>query len=211
MSNSRPVGPHRTAAYMAMAGMLLLTTACGGPRKACRKAERHIARAVYMCPEVLEARVRRDTVTITLPGAVDSGSAALDSVNVDSLMAACAQLAEALAAERDLYAAAVAQRPTEVVRTIQRQLCQFATITVADTNLLLKIWAEDGQVRYWYNVLPQQVQVPVVTQETVVNPGNNCPPPGVAPWYRTFFWLLMALLLISFLWAIRRKFTRWPL
>lgn len=73
------------------------------PQAQCRRANGLINRAVRICPE--SATLRTDTHTVVLPGDSATGGTPFLPADIDSINAACAQLAEALAAERDLYMA----------------------------------------------------------------------------------------------------------
>lgn len=180
-------------------GFVLLATACGGPRKACRKAEGMLAKAVLKCPELLENRTTHDTITVVVPGKAGAGERGYTQAHMDSLARLCSELLaraqdRSTARGKELHALQTAE---PVVQRIREEVCRFDAITVADSSLMLKIWSEGGKVRYWYYVLPQvRKQVVSTTHPQVV--AKQCPPPGVASWYRTAFWWLAVFLLLGF-------------
>lgn len=170
--------------------LLLLLAACGGPRKACRKAERAVERATVRCPDLL----RRDTVYVELPGdTVSVAPAAYAEPLLDSLQAACQQLAEALEAERALYALALAQRPAtqRAVKAVRQAACRYEPLTY-EHELFTLVLPGGVSPGVQVHVKPRKASVP-------------CPPAvvveerhGVAEWYRPAFWLLL-LALASYL------------
>lgn len=202
----------------------LMTVACSQPRKAgdraCRKADRHLARAVWLCPDILT----RDsaTVTFTLPG--DSVATTLRYTDplVDSLLAACEQFAAVLLAERRLlgdidttvHRSPIVVHPARApaVAAIQRVACAFEPYT--ETVGLCTITVRPGA----NGPLLTVVQEPYTqTQRTPCPPQVQrppCPPPGVAGWYRWGFWicaplclLLLVLFMRRFLLAFNRSFS----
>lgn len=176
--------------------LLLLLTSCGLTRTPCERADRRLGRAIALCPERLQA----DTALVRLPG--DSATLpapAYAHLDVDSLEAACVQLAEALRAERDLYAAMMlaAPRPGDPVENytapvrraaaaVRAQACRYAPFTYE--HELFTVIGRGGDA--------PNLQVRV-KDRAVATP---CPPKvemtrreGVATWYRTFFWVLIAV------------------
>lgn len=204
---------------------LAALSACFQPRKAeergCRRAERLMARAVFKCPKLLQADTATRTVSLVLPGDSLTTTLGFTDPVLDSLAAACAQFAEALAAERDLYQvalraahdslrAAQAVPPpgtspavqAAIVRT-RLQACTFQPFTyVHDRATVLVRPGPDGLPQLTVHVSELQEQLdcppcpPQVTQHTTVQH-------GVAPWYRTYFWctigVLVLLIIISVL------------
>jgi hypothetical protein len=83
-----------------------------------------------------------------------------------------------------------------VVQRMRAHLCDLDPVQVNDSALNLRIWTQNGQLRYWYHVLPQVVKTQVKTVQAQVV-AKECPPPGVASWYRTAFWWLVALLAVG--------------
>lgn len=187
-----------------LAGMSVLLLACSTPRKACRKAERLVARAVWKCPEILQLDTVRDTVAVTIPGRDSTGAATYADADPDSLAAVISQLSEALDTERrlffnaarDIHARAEAERARQAAtRNVRRTVCRFKPIHVFDGPLELHIKADGDSIQYAYALDATQLRVPVATP---------CPPraqpgkatiTGVAEWYRTGFWVLIALLI----------------
>lgn len=169
-----------------------LITACSSPRKACRKADRYIARAVWLCPDVLG----RDSVTVITPPDSATFQAERPKADVDSLLAVCRTLNAALmAARKDFPVTTREQAPhnqptvAHAVAKLQQVACdwqpfteRFGRITVQVKNLggtPLLVVTDPGEAR--------KVPCPPTVNKTVVT--------GVAEWYRTFFWLVIACLL----------------
>lgn len=175
-----------------------LISACSSPRKACRKADKHIARAVWLCPDVLG----RDSATVTIPPDSVTFQAERPKAAVDSLLAACRTLNAALmAARRDFPVPQREQAPHDqqvvahAVAKLQQVACdwqpfteRFGRITVQVQNLdgtPLLVVTDPGEAR--------KVPCPPTVNKTVIT--------GVAEWYRTFFWFVVggAVLLFAFL------------
>jgi hypothetical protein len=180
---------------LAAIALLLLLCACGGPRKACRKAQQHMARAAWLCPQVL----RPDTATTTLPGdTATTPPMAYTAAQMDSVEAACQQLAEALAAERELYAALYSTPPRQplpvntppvqaALARIRTAACQYAPFHYQHELFTLR--ATGGETP-GITVL---VHDRVLRTECppVLNMGQTPPTHGVAAWYRVGFWVLV--------------------
>lgn len=188
----------------------LLATACSSPRRAseraCAKAEKHRARAIWLCPQAL--LLDSATARFQLPAQHDSAAVRLIQAELDSVRAACEQLSEALDAERELYQAALQQQPTTLPTPPKRGSSEPAQRALQ--ALRKEVCAFE----------PQEVQVGLCIAR--VTPGTNapllyveqlpldtmlrapCPPQltaapiytGVATWYRTGFWVVLALFLI---------------
>lgn len=203
----------------------LMLAACTGPRKAseraCSKAERHVAKAVWMCPAVLEVDTAVRTVDVVLPGdSVTVPVRLAHSLDVDSILAQCEQLREVIAAERDLYAAALERQherpgPTQApavrraVDALQRSTCQWEpityehalfTLTVApgQSEPLITVQVKDRVAQAECPPCPPRVKVDRVVQE------------GVHPGWRTFGrWvigllsLLVLLIIAGVVWVLR--------
>jgi len=146
--------------------------------KACAKADVKMADAIHLCPSIMLPEVRVDTVVMYTKPEAGAGQRVYSQASVDSLATICAQL---LRANVDTV---------EVVRRLVQRVCTFDTINVEDSALLLKIWTQDGNVRYWYNVLPQKVQAVVTTPTQTIN-AKPCPP--AAPRVRQWGWIGLAL------------------
>lgn len=175
-----------------------LLAACNTPRKACRKADRLIGRAVWLCPDVLS----RDSATVVTKPDSAKFQAEAGLVDVDSLLAACAALNSALMASQNaiqprepVSITPLSIRNSKVIRavaSIQHAACDwqpftdhFGRITVEVKNLggtpLLTV-IDPGETT--------KVPCPPTVNKVVVN--------GVATWYRTFFWVVICLVLILF-------------
>lgn len=151
----------------------LVLVACSGPRKAseraCLKADRHMAKAAWLCPKVLEADTTARTVTVELPGdTLQVAPKLAHSLDVDSILAACDQLREALAAERTLRELAppsggqptpVVSRPPAVPRalsTLQDRACQWEPFEVNHELAVLRLRpGSDGRPLITVEVKPR--------------------------------------------------------
>lgn len=204
----------------------LMLAACTGPRKAseraCRKAERHVAKAVWMCPAVLEVDTVVRTVDVVLPG--DSVSVPVrlaHSLDVDSILAQCEHLREVIAAERDLYAAALGERQLDrtqpvaqpavrrAVDALQRSACQWEPLTYEHALFTLTVSPGESQPLITVQVKDRVAQAPC----------PRCPPrvkvdrvvqEGVHPGWKTFGqWviglisLIVLLILAGVVWVLR--------
>lgn len=169
----------RCMPFIAMC-MALMFTSCFTPRKAelrrCGKADRMISKAVWLCPDVLS----RDSATAYMPG--DSVTVALsyrDSVEVDSILAACAQLRDALAAELELarigrpaprpkYEApgaaplrdAPAPSVNQAVAQLRKHSCEWEPFTLVQGRLTIHVKNADGVPLLTVEEAPAEVRVP---------------------------------------------------
>lgn len=173
---------------LALITISMLMAACS-PARQCRRASGLVAKATRLCPELLTAQTRTDTVPVVMPGSSANGQAVYTKMQMDSVLAACQLLVYSAAEHTDMLAPTPESK--RAVTSLRSDLCSFEPISVADTNLLLRIWAEHGQVRYWYYVLPRIGHAVVKTTVPQVVIGNGAVPTGVAGWYRTSFWLLI--------------------
>lgn len=194
---------------------VLLATACSSPRKAseraCAKAEKHRARAIWLCPQMLY--MDSANVRFQLPGDSTTAISHYTDPLVDSLLAACEQYAAALATERELYRIAFTDRidqsdpalatpataphsPAQRHATdrIRQQVCQFKPFT-ATTGLCV------ATVRPGANgpmLALEQLPVDTIAQAPCppqLQP-STCPTcSGVASWYRWGFWCLLLIVL----------------
>jgi uncharacterized membrane protein YdbT with pleckstrin-like domain len=180
---------------------LLLLTACGGPRKACRKAERHVAKAAMLCPELM----RNADQVVELPGdSVVLPPVEYAAVDVDSLMAACEQLAEAMRNERDLFAHQLMMMPgkpllpvKQAVGKLRATACKYQPFTY--DHELFTITASGGSTpNVEVSVKPRKASVPCPPQVVVDKAQHDG---RVAGWYRTASWVLFALLVLMALLA----------
>lgn len=204
--------------YPLLAVAVLLAAACSSPRKAseraCAKAAKYRAKAIWLCPQALvmdSAEVR-----FQLPGDSATHTARYTEPQVDSLIAACAQYAEALAAERDLYQAAMQQQLTlahEGVVRSETTKKQHGGSKAAQ-EALLRIREEachfeplEATVGYCRARVRPGGSAPLLTLEQLpmdVVASAPCPPQlgeprvadGVARWYRTGFWIVLGLCLL---------------
>lgn len=212
----------RTLSPICLVGFaVLLLAACSSQRaseRACRKADKHIAKAVWLCPDVL--RHDSATVTFTLPGDSAATTAAFTDPIVDSLLKACEDFALAIVHERDSLANAliihgtgqaedgsrvngfgvrpgVSPAPTVPAATarMREQLCYFEPIE-ANTDVCY------ARVRPGPNgPLLTLEQKPYKAVATAPCPPQVGRPPcpacnGVAAWWRVAS-IVLALLLIG--------------
>ncbi|MCB0790875.1 MAG: hypothetical protein KDB97_03840, partial [Flavobacteriales bacterium] len=191
--------PHDRTMLLFVVGVALAVVAssCSTPRKACRRAQRHIARAVWLCPEALQADTTTRTITVQLPADTITRTFGWSDADVDSILAGCAQLREALQAERDLAVLSGEHKGSgPPVQAIRRAACAFQPFTLENDRV--KVTIRQGQDR------------PLVTLEAKAwHQTMECPPcpPRVAQgpvqvngpsgrFYRIGFWSLLLLLLL---------------
>lgn len=182
--------------------LLMAMVACNPAKRQCRKADGLLARAVKKCPDLMKPVVQHDTVEVWLPGSASAGEGKYTQVEMDSLVMACSAIVGALqrsaADATDNARAANAKQATanSAVARLRSAVCNLETVTVADKDVLLKIWTENGQIKYWYNVLPRSARAAIVTTIPQVAMTGDCPPcEGVASWYRVGFWILLVILI----------------
>lgn len=192
--------------------ILLAALLLAGCASAPKRAQRHLAKAVALDPRLLQPGD-----TLEVPGGVATVPALpLLAVDVDSLEAACLQLAEALRAERDIYAAAlltatpdqplpVATPPVmRAADAVRRAACQYAPFYY-DHELFTLTAAGGDTPGLRLVVKPRKASAPcppVVKNVVVVKE-------GVATWYRTFFWCFVGLVVLAFL-KLARLARVWP-
>jgi hypothetical protein len=174
----------------------------------CRKAQGLYNKAVRICPE--SARILTDTSSVVLHGDSASGAALPQNERADSLAAACAQYAEALAAERELQEimtgaasrmafhtertidslrAVIARRPHALTH-IRTEACRFDPVYDSTELHVLHIWydtklhwtlVDADRTATVITTTPQVVTGPVVVEQHT-------------PWW---MWLCMALLALA--------------
>jgi hypothetical protein len=203
----------RSLTPLSLVGLLVLMSACSTPRKACRRADRLVAKAVYQCPDILRAKT--DTVYVQLPG--DTLLAEVqwsDSlVDTDSLLAACDSLRRAVEvlalnslnqSERLQDKVTRMRRVNDAAARLQREACRVEPLEIDRTDFTLKVWQDPstGKLNAQVNVRPRTVPCPETTIQ--VNPGNATVT-GVARWYQLGFWLLL-LVIVTYLVA---RFIPW--
>lgn len=166
---------------MRYAALVLLITlaSCSLEKKVAKDeiaADKLLSEAIQKNPNILIPQVRVDTVVMWTKAEAGAGGRYYSQQSMDSLATICAGIVAQYRNKAD--AAEGRARLTDA-------LCRFETVTVADTALLLKIWAEDGKVRYWYNVLPQRTQKVIHTPTRVIQ--TNPPREADSRW-RPGFW-----------------------
>lgn len=171
----------------------------------CHRAARLAKRAAMLCPEM----VARDTVHVTMPGdTVHTPSLEYAQADVDSILAACTQLAEALATERDLYAQLFHQPPDHQEQP--RTVAPVATPPWAAALMHLRGLAcryepfsyENDRVRVYSmggDTPGVTIEIKPVAVDAACPPAINCDEVGVSHWWRTVaivngIWLLAVLL-----------------
>jgi hypothetical protein len=187
-------------AIIALASIALLA-ACGSPRKACRRAEGFIQKAVRICPEA--AQLRTDTVTITVPGDSVTLEAAYIQPDRDSLRAVIIQLSEALQAERELASIDVAAAKARTRRSLDRVrtlVCYHAPVTIDGETARGIMWVDStGTPRGKCWCKPQRHTAEVTTPQVIA---GDVQVKGGNPW---LVWLLCAAfvattILAAYLW-----------
>jgi hypothetical protein len=184
---------------------VLLATACSSPRKASErakaKAQKHLALAMVLDPSIM----RPNDQEVELPG--DSATlppAEYADADVDSILAACAQLAEALRNERDLFAHQLMRMPAhpvvptpppapsaarkQAVDNLRKTACSYKPFTY-DHELFLVTASGGSTPKTEVRLKPRKASVPGPPQ-AVLEPVLKV---GVANWYRTGFWILLLI------------------
>jgi len=200
---------------MRLATLLLLTlllTACGAGRKVTRdkaKAQKHLAKAVWLDPSILKATEQE----VELPGdSVVLPPVPYADVDLDSLVEACAEVNRTLQRERDQLAHQLMALPGKgvvppkapnqavqsAVHRLREQACRYAPFTY--DHELFTITASGGSTpNVEVSVKPRKASVPCppqVDMQPVIKV-------GVASWYRTFFWWVVSMVLLGVLGAVR--------
>ena len=166
---------------------MALLAACSSPRKACRKADRHISRAVWLCPDVLQ----RDSVRVqvVVPGDSAIGELSYSQHEVDSLLAACAELERSHGHDIDVVTLPVPERV--IVERFRSRVCAVAPVLDSTNTYRLRIWVDaTGALQYRLTVFP-----------LVVDLTEPCPPavdrPADQPWAITVWpwpsWILIGI------------------
>lgn len=206
----------RSLTTICLVGLVALIAACSSPRKAseraCRKADKHLARAVWLCPDALKHDSA--TVTFSLPGDSADVTVPFTDPLVDSLLLACQQYAEAVATDRALLertldndSLTIAQLELRVAAlqranataSVRRSACAFTAFE--QTIGLCTVRVRPGPQGPMLTV----VQAPLDTAVTAPCPPQvtrpPCPscPDGVATWWRTAAILLFLILILSHL------------
>ena len=144
-----------------------LLASCAQPRKAaqrrCSKADRHIAKAVWLCPDALA----RDSATVQLPPtSTELRLALVDSVTMDSVLAACNRIRMALEAELEHTkdssnnTPGVASVPA-AVRVLQRTVCLWETLTDTVNGMVITVRrSADGSPLLGVELLARTVKAP---------------------------------------------------
>lgn len=158
----------RNARGIAFALLLpLLLTSCSIFQRSeaykCTKAQGHVAKAIYLCPNVAE--LRSDTITITLPGDSAGGTSLFREAHIDSVLADCEQLREALRAERELFAIVIDSNAGVIIHQHRQldsllhvrnaakhqliaRLCVIQPVNDSTALYHLRIWYADGAIHH---------------------------------------------------------------
>lgn len=166
-------------------GALWALSGCSVQERAARK----VRWAQVHAPELFT----QDTQQLVLPGDTLRGTVPWSTANVDSVAAACAQLAEALSAERELYSAAGMlwdrrlqerahlvdslrtiiehrRQRTEAARNyavqaLRGELCTVPPLAVRTDRYTLDLWLQDGALNYRLELMPDTI----TTTRTVID------------------------------------------
>jgi len=172
----------------------LLVTSCASPRKAearrHNKAARFVAKAIMLDPSILKTC---ESTTYTIPADSATFTAKTVVVNVDSLLAACAELNAALSV-RPPEEVPVYRDITKVIDGIKRKACAWEGFTEHfGRTLTITVSNVDGTPVLTVDQSKEVVQVPCPPR---VERPQIVPKCGVAEWYRTFTWLILGLALL---------------
>ena len=180
----------------------LLLVACGSPRKACRKAERHIAKAAMMCPELM----RSADQGVVIPGDSVAVEQTYGQADIDSIMAGCDQLREALKSEQDLSVVIFnhyLRRPRveQAVAQVRRSACRYKPFRYEHELFTLNM--KGGETPGIEVIVPQRKVVVPCPPQVELRPVVHT---GVARWYRGAFWLLVVFSLLLIYIILRTVF-----
>ncbi len=202
----------RTLTLTALVGLLALAPACRTPRKACAQAERHVAKAVWLCPQVLLAQID----TVELPGDTLRDTLVWAPVDVDSLLAACDTLrraAEVLALnsvnQQERMQATIRRQQAVMNATdaLRRKACRVEPLNAFTADFDLAVWqGEDGALQYEVQLHPRTVPCPPCpVVRTTAAPAERS---GIAPGWRTIALVqlpLLILLIMALFWSHSNK------
>jgi hypothetical protein len=148
--------------------------------KLCKEAEALVAKAVFMCPGILEAKVTHDTVTVYTKAEARLGERLYTQYYMDSLF---------------VYLQANAKNnidTVEVIRWITKYACTFDTIRETTDKHALLIWPKPKGVGWWINDFPQRVDTVIVKSESSVS--TTPAVPKDSPRVRSWGWLWAVLM-----------------
>lgn len=171
-------------ASIALALLALLLSACGSPKKACRRAQGYMHKAVLMCPEM--AQLHTDTVVITLPGDSVQGTLTYAPAEVQRILAACDSLAKANTTHDTTY---IERRVVQ----LRRQACTVEPLNIDRPDMSLHVWQDKltGRLQYTAQLKPRTVEAPHTVPQIIAGPvvvsGTSI------PWY---MWVLVGALCI---------------
>lgn len=156
----------------------------------CKRASRHLSRAVWLCPEATHQDSATATGTATVPGDTAAGSAAWsDTLTIDSLACLVLQYREALASADTLRLHDLEHMQSVLAhlrKRIRTSACTIAPLIVQDSVKTLRIWTEGGRLRYELAVNPRVVKVPVKVPVRVVEQAkanDAAAEESAPPWY----------------------------
>lgn len=210
----------RNAPVAALVALLLLS-GCGlfkpSAEQRYRRGQGLITKAALICPECFQPRT--DTLSVTLPGDSASGGSSTAPLNTDSLLADCAQLAEALSAERELYAVAnnitagmlmrrertidslqqaVARRPV-ITQRMRERLCAWPPVTDSTALYSLKYWWTPEGPRHTLRLFARRATTAHTTTPVVHGPVVMTNSTGWWPALALLGWLLAVAATLLFI------------
>jgi len=159
MTSSEPRNPtdfdhfvRFVVACLAFAFLCIALGACNTAAKQCRKAEKHMADAIHLCPSIMLPQVKTDTITIyTKPTAIAAGRS-YSQASMDSLAMICAEL---IREARNVPAEVVYERSPR--QRLTKALCAFAPLDTTDGPCGIRVWEDAGRIRLFHHKSSERV------------------------------------------------------
>ena len=173
---------------LAFAFLCIALGACNTTAKQCRKAEKHMADAIHLCPSIMLPQVKTDTITIyTKPTAIAAGRS-YHQFSMDSLFAIASEKVSKYRGEAELAQWKLAQ-----IQKVQKMVCGYAPIDTTDGPCGIRVWEDAGRIRLFHHKSSERVDTvyKFVYREIAAKP---CPPVSRV---RSWSWLAFLLCILS--------------
>lgn len=169
--------------------------------KLCKEAEALVAKAVYMCPGILDAQVRTDTVVMYTEAKAGAMVRTYSQASVDSLASMCIDL---LALQSARTAKADSALVLAQSQRITRYVCNVDTTTVDNDQVLIRAWVDKGEMGLFWVLHPQRLDTTIRTPTRNVNttPSTPAEPSRVRSW--AWLWSIPAFVLGLFFGSFMR-------
>ncbi len=169
-------------------------------------------RAARLCPDcVFRDTVRTEADTAEVPLLFS------DNMNVDRLLADCAQLHEAVSAERDLYRHALEQstsrvqllppRTRQAVSAVRGTACTYEP-QVYESDVV-RVDVRPGPNGPLLSVEEKAHAIPCPPHAGKVVYVDREVKVGVAPWYRVFTWIVLAIVALGVCFVVALALRHW--